>query len=84
MRANKRELPKTAEEKKDKVTLFSSDLYKSEHCTLIAYKSKSKVSGRPSKHQTINKYIFQIKLAYKMYHARVKVYVSLFSRLPNA
>ena len=32
-----------AQGKKDKMTLFSSNLYKSENCTLTVYKSKSNV-----------------------------------------
>ena len=43
IRSNKRELPKSVKEKKDKMTLFSSDLYKSENCTLTVYRSKPKV-----------------------------------------
>ncbi|XP_043580627.1 uncharacterized protein LOC122566849 [Bombus pyrosoma] len=42
IRSNERELPKPAKEKKDKMTLFSSDLYKSENCTLTVYESKPK------------------------------------------
>ncbi|KAK2583959.1 hypothetical protein KPH14_006423 [Odynerus spinipes] len=38
IRSNKRELPKPAKETKDKMTLFSSNLYKSEDCTLTVYK----------------------------------------------
>lgn len=40
IRGNKRELPKLAKERKDKMTLFSSKLYKSNYICLIAYKSK--------------------------------------------
>lgn len=39
--ANKRELPKTAKIKKDKMILYSSEHYKSEKCILTIYKSKS-------------------------------------------
>lgn len=40
IRGNKRELAKLAKERKDKMTLFSSKLYKSNYICLIAYKSK--------------------------------------------
>lgn len=43
IRSNKRELPKPAREKKDKMTLFSSHLYKLENYTLTVYKSKPNV-----------------------------------------
>lgn len=43
IRSNKRELPKPAKETKDKMPLFSSNLYKSEDCTLTVYKSKPKI-----------------------------------------
>lgn len=43
IRSNKRELPKPAKEKKDKMTLFSSHLYKLENYTLTVYKSKPNV-----------------------------------------
>lgn len=43
IRSNKRELPKSVKEKKDKMTLFSSDLYKSENFILTVYKSKPNI-----------------------------------------
>jgi len=43
IRSNKRELPKPVKEKKDKITLFSSDLYKSENFILTVYKSKPNI-----------------------------------------
>lgn len=44
IRANKKELPKTAKGKKDNMTRFSTLLYKSEDCVLTIYKSKQKKS----------------------------------------
>ena len=40
IRANKRELPKPAKIKKDKMKLYSSEHYKSGKCILTIYKSK--------------------------------------------
>ena len=40
VRVHKRELPKLAKETKDKMTRFSSKLYKSNHITLTVYKIK--------------------------------------------
>ena len=40
IRANKRELPKPAKQKKDNMARFSTHLYKSNNCTLTIYKSK--------------------------------------------
>lgn len=40
IRANRKELPKLAKAKKDKMSRFSAKLYKSENCSLTIYKSK--------------------------------------------
>lgn len=55
IRANKRELPKPAKEKKDKMARFSTQLYKSNNCTLTIYKSKpnKKVLLLSSKHKYV-------------------------------
>ena len=55
IRGNKRELPKLAKEKKDKMVRFSSKFYKSNYITLTVYKSKpkKKVLVLSSKHNSI-------------------------------
>lgn len=55
IRSNKRELPKTARQKKDNVPRFSSQIYKSHNCTLTIYKSKpkKKVLLLSSKHKFV-------------------------------
>lgn len=55
IRGNKRELPKLAKERKDKMTRFSSKLYKSSQITLTVYKSKpaKKLIVISSKHKSI-------------------------------
>lgn len=55
IRANRKELPKTAKAKKDKMTQFSTKLYRSENCTLTIYKSKpnKKVWLLSTKHKNI-------------------------------
>ena len=40
IRVNKEKLPKLAKERKDKMTWFSSKLYKLNHITLTVYSSK--------------------------------------------
>ncbi|XP_017795064.1 PREDICTED: uncharacterized protein LOC108576562 [Habropoda laboriosa] len=40
IRANRRELPKLAKQKKDNMTRFSTKLYRSNNCTLTIYKAK--------------------------------------------
>ncbi|XP_014487368.1 PREDICTED: piggyBac transposable element-derived protein 3-like, partial [Dinoponera quadriceps] len=55
IRANRKELPEIAKAKKDKMTRFSTKLYKSENCTLTIYKSKpnKKVLLLSSKHKNM-------------------------------
>lgn len=55
IRANRKELPKIAKAKKDKMTQFSTKLYRSENCTLTIYKSKpnKKVLLLSTKHTNI-------------------------------
>ncbi|XP_025160794.1 piggyBac transposable element-derived protein 4-like [Harpegnathos saltator] len=55
IRANRKELPKIAKAKKDKITQFSTKLYRSENCTLTIYKSKpnKKVLLLSTKHKNI-------------------------------
>lgn len=55
IRANRKELPKIAKAKKDKMTQFSTKLYRSENCTLTIYKSKpnKKVLLLSTKHKNI-------------------------------
>ena len=55
IRANKRELPKLAKQKKDKMTRFSTKLYRTNNCTLTVYKAKQnkKVLILSSMHQSV-------------------------------
>lgn len=55
IRANRKKLPKIAKAKKDKMTQFSTKLYRSENCTLTVYKSKpnKKVLLLSTKHKNI-------------------------------
>ena len=69
IRSNKRELPKLAKKEKDKMTLFSSHLYKSENCTLTVYKSKPNVkvlllSTKYTGVQVEDNYVFQKPLLF--------------------
>ncbi|KOX75159.1 hypothetical protein WN51_14306, partial [Melipona quadrifasciata] len=52
IRANRKELPKIAKAKKDKMTQFSTKLYRSENCTLTIYKSKPNKKSFTTKYKT--------------------------------
>lgn len=56
IRADKRELPKLAKQKKDNLPRFSSEIYKTDNCTLTVYKSKptKKVLLLSTKHNSVN------------------------------
>lgn len=77
--SNKRELPKLAKETKDKMTLFSSQLYKSENCILTIYKNKSP----PTQHQTFVKLENNVKRVPKTiaYYNKTKFGVDIVDQM---
>ncbi|XP_055378966.1 piggyBac transposable element-derived protein 4-like [Condylostylus longicornis] len=56
IRGNKRELPELAKQKKDNLPRFSSQIYKTDNCTLTIYKSKAtkKVLLLSTKHTSVS------------------------------